>query len=89
MRFQRKIKLTFLKLFINSLSKYLICKRIFVLGYLPKLKRGLEVAFGAHFLHVFNTNAPYLIGSTSYLFFTSQDIKQKVLLILFRQFMTS
>ena len=28
MRFERKIKLIFLKLFDNSLSKYLICKRI-------------------------------------------------------------
>ena len=27
-----------------------------------KLKRGLELAFGAHFLHgFFHTNAPYLI----------------------------
>ena len=48
MPFERKIKLTFLKPFINSLSKYQICKRI--LGYLPKLKRGLELAFLAHFL---------------------------------------
>ena len=24
-----------------------------VLGYLPKLKRGLELVFGAHFLHYF------------------------------------
>ena len=28
MRFQKKIKLSFLKLLENSLSKYLICKRI-------------------------------------------------------------
>ena len=28
MRFERQIKLSFLKLFDNSLSKYLICKRI-------------------------------------------------------------
>ena len=33
-----------------------------VLGYLPKLKRGLEIAFSAHFLHgFFHTNAPHLI----------------------------
>ena len=25
-----------------------------VLDYLPKLKRGLELAFGAHFLHEFS-----------------------------------
>ena len=24
------------------------------LGYLPKLKRGLELAFGAHFVHGFS-----------------------------------
>ena len=33
-----------------------------VLGYLPKLKSGLELAFGADFLAwFFHTNAPYLI----------------------------
>ena len=26
-----------------------------VLGYLPKLKRGLGLAFGAHFMHDFST----------------------------------
>ena len=32
------------------------------LGYSIKLKRGLDVTGGAHFLHVFfYTNAPYLI----------------------------
>ena len=51
-----KIKLTFLRPFDNSLSNYLIFKRIFLhamanLGYLSKLKRGLVLAFGAHFLH--------------------------------------
>ena len=34
MRFERKIKLTFLKLFINSLSKYLIFKRIACMQWL-------------------------------------------------------
>ena len=33
-----------------------------ILGYLPKLKKGLELAFGAYFpAWVFHTNAPYLI----------------------------
>ena len=43
-----------LRLFDNSLSKYLIFKIIFlyamaVFDYLPKLKRGQRPAFGAHF----------------------------------------
>ena len=52
---KEKIKLTFLRLFDNPLSKYLILKRISmaVLGYLAKLKKGLWPAFGAHFLHDF------------------------------------
>ena len=45
-------------MFDNPLSKYLIFKRIFlhaiaVLGYLPKLERGLRLALGAHFLNDF------------------------------------
>ena len=39
MRFERKIK--------NSLHA------MPVLGYLPKLERSLELAFGVHFLHGF------------------------------------
>ena len=55
---EEKIKLTFLRLFDNPLSKYLIFKINFlhamaVLGYLPKRKRDLGLAFGAHFLHDF------------------------------------
>ena len=51
------------------------------LGYLPKLKRGLGIASGAHFLHDF----PYLIlyqwtKFQCHTFFPSQDIKQNVLL---------
>ena len=55
-----------------------------VLGYLAKLKRGLRLAFGAHFLHdFFHKNVPYLIlyQWTKYqchTFFPSQDIKQNV-----------
>ena len=63
-----------------------------VLGYLPKLKRGLGLAFGAHFLHdFFHKNAPYLILYQWKMFechslFPSQNIKQNV--SLFRQLMT-
>ena len=39
-----------------------------VLGYLPKLKRGLGLAFG--------TNIPYLILYQVTKFFPSQDLKQ-------------
>ena len=39
-----------------------------VLGYLPKLKRGVRLDFGAHFCYQCHT------------FFHSQDIKQNVLL---------
>ena len=55
-----------------------------VLGYLPKLKKGLELTFGAHFLHgFFHTNAPYLIlyqltKFQRYIFL--QNTKQNVLL---------
>ena len=55
---KKKVKLTFLKLFDNTLSKYAILKELIgcmaVLGYLPKLKRDLGLAFGAHFLHDFS-----------------------------------
>ena len=57
-----------------------------VLGYLPKLKRGLGLAFGAYFLHdFFYKNVPYLILCQQtkfqcHTFSPSQDIKQNVLL---------
>ena len=52
-----------------------------VLGYLPKLKRGLGLAFGEHFLHDFSIKA-FLQWTKfqCYTFFPSQDIKQNVLL---------
>ena len=55
MCFKRKIKLSFLKLFENSLSKYVICRKnslhvMAVLGYLIKLKWSLELSFSADFL---------------------------------------
>ena len=56
-----------------------------VLGYLPKLKRGLGLAFPAHFLHHFSIKIHYLIlhlwtRFQYHTFFPSQDIKQNVLL---------
>ena len=57
-----------------------------VFGYLAKLKRGLRLAFGAHFLHdFFHKNVPYLIlyqwtKFQCHTLFPSQDIKQNVLL---------
>ena len=57
-----------------------------ILGYLPKLKWGLALAFGAHFLHnFFIKKIPYLILYiwTKFLchnFLASQDVKQNVLL---------
>ena len=56
-----------------------------VLGYLSKLRRGLGLAFGAHFLHDFSEKM-FLIWHylwrkfQCYTFFPSQDIKQNVLL---------
>ena len=55
-----------------------------VLGYLPKLKRSLGLAFGAHFLHVFSAkvslfNTLSMTKFQYHTFFPSQDIKQNVL----------
>ena len=56
-----------------------------VLGHLAKLKRGLGLAFGAHFLHDFSIkNVPSLIlcqwtKVQCHTLFLSQDIKQIVL----------
>ena len=55
-----------------------------VLSHLPKLKWGLGLTFGAHFLRDF-LNVPNLIlyqwkKFQCYTFFPSQDIKQNVLL---------
>ena len=48
------MKLPFLRLFDNPVLKYLtfnviFCMQLSVLGYLPKLKGGLGLAFAAHF----------------------------------------
>ena len=58
------------------------------LRYLTKLKGGLGIALGEHFLHDFSkkmSKCPYLILSLwtkfqCHTFFPSQDIKQNVLL---------
>ena len=49
MRFERKIKLSFLKLFDNSISNYLICERIPCMhdcfGLFNKIKKGSGINF--------------------------------------------
>ena len=55
-----------------------------VLGHLPKLKRGLGLAFGVHFLRDFSIKIfriEYFIygqSSNAITFFPSQDIKHKL-----------
>ena len=56
-----------------------------VLGYLPKLKGSLGLAFGAHFMHDFSIKMFFLILYQQRKFqchtsSPSQDIKQNVLL---------
>ena len=56
-----------------------------VLDYLAKLKRGLGIAFGAHFLHDFSKKNFFLIPYQwtkflCYTLFLSQNIKHNVLL---------
>ena len=57
-----------------------------VLDYLARLKMGLRLPFGAHFLHdFFKKNVPYVILNQltkfqCHILFLSQDIKQNVLL---------
>ena len=65
-----------------------------VLGYLPKLKRGLGLAFGAHFLHdftikysVFNTLSIDKVSMSKLISFSSYQTKC-VIKLLFRQLMT-
>ena len=58
------------------------------LDYLPKSKRGLGLAFGGHFLQDFSIKMFYVLYVILYwlikfqcnAFFSSQDIKQNVLL---------
>ena len=56
-----------------------------VLGYLPKLERGMGPAFGAHFLHDFCINFPYLVLCVwtkfqCHNFFPYEDTKENALL---------
>ena len=55
-----------------------------VLGYLPNLKRGLGLAFGAHFQYYFSIkiflNNLSIDKVQCYIFLPSQDIKHNVLL---------
>ena len=65
-----------------------------ILGYLPKLKGGLGLAFGAHFLHDFSMemfiNAQSMDKvSMAYLFFFSRYQTECIINLLFRQFMMS
>ena len=73
-------------LFQNTLflKEFLACNA--VLGYLTKLKKGLGLAFGAHFLHDFSIKMFLIQLSINgqmdfhcYTLFLSQDIKQNVL----------
>ena len=51
--------------------------------YLPKLTRGLVLAFDAHFLYDFSIKVfltPAIDKVQCYIFFVSQNIKQNVLL---------
>ena len=48
-----------------------------ILGYLPKLKRGLRLAFGAHFLH----------DSSIEVFLISYSINKKTFLDLIKKFL--
>ena len=64
-----------------------------VLGYLPNLKRGLGLAFGAYFQHDFFIKM-FLIQysikvSTSYLFFFSRYQTKDLIMFLSRQLKTS
>ena len=60
-----------------------------VLGYLPKLKRGLGLAFGAHFLHDFPIKMDMDKDSMSYLFSFSRYQAKCVVKFLLRQLMIS
>ena len=54
------------------------------LGYLPKLKKGLGLAFGSHFQNHFSIkmflNTVSINKVQCYIFFPSQGIKQNALL---------
>ena len=65
MGLKEKIKLTFLRLFDNYLSKISYFQKnflhaMFALGYLAKLKRGLGLTCGACFLYDFSIKMFYI-----------------------------
>ena len=87
MRFERKMKLTFWKLFDNSLLKYLICKKV---PCIQLTGMNFWCTFSTWFFH---TKAPYLIlyqltKFQRHIFFTGYQTKC-VIKFLFRQLMTS
>ena len=67
---------------MSSFEKILL-HAMTVLGYLAKLKRGLGLAFGAHFLHDFSIKM-----SMSYLISLSRYQTKFVIKFLSRQLMT-
>ena len=85
--FERKIKLTFLMLFNNPLSKYLISKRISCMQWLFwVIYQNSGTSFSCTFSELFfHRNVPYLIlyqwkKFQFHTFFPSQNKKQNVLL---------
>ena len=96
MRFERQIKLSFLKLFDNSLSnfwfvkEFLACNSCF--GLFNKIKKGFGINFWCTFsAWFFHKNVPYLIIYQLSLkvtsFFTGYQTKY-IIKVLFRQLMT-
>ena len=87
--FEIKNKVNFLRLFENPLSKYLFLKEFLACNgcfqLFAKIKRGLGLAFGAHFPgDFFHKNVSYLMlhqltKFQCHTFFPSQDIKQNKL----------
>ena len=87
---KKKVKLTFLKFFDDTLSKYAILKELIgcngCFGLFTKIKKRSGTSFwctsSALFFH---KNVPYLVlyqwtKFQCHTFFSSQDIKQNVLL---------
>ena len=82
---KKKINLTFLRLFDNPFSKYLIFRIIYCMQCLfwviyQNWKRRLGLAFGAHFFHKNVYLVLYQLAKFKcQTFFPPQDIKQNVL----------
>ena len=84
---QRKKQVNILKIFWWTSFKISYTEKRFlhvlaVLGYIPKLKRALRLAFGAHFIQSFyikmnvNLNLYILIKFQYQTYFPSEDVKQ-------------